>query len=174
MLIRDLLLPEFDQEMASTRKMLERIPADKFTFQPHEKCWKTNQMAGHIVDMIGWTPHIMRTERLVLTANDFAPFLPGNPKELLERFDANAAEARRELEKASDEDMQKTWTMEWDGKQVMQMPRYNVLRSVFFNHLIHHRAQLSMYLRMAGVAIPGMYGPSADEPQMAGSEKSAA
>lgn len=174
MLIRDLLLPEFDQEMASTRKMLERIPADKLTFQPHEKCWKINQISGHIVDMIGWTPHIMNTELLVLTPKDLEHFVPGTPQEMLERFAANVLQARHALETASDADMQKIWTMEWDGKQIMQMPRYNVLRSILLNHLIHHRAQLSMYLRLAGVAIPGMYGPSADEPQMAGAEKSAA
>jgi len=171
--IRDLLLPEFDQEMANTRKMLERIPDNKLQFKPHEKSWKLDRMAGHVVDMISWIPHTMRVEVLELEPNQYSPFEPKTDHELLERFDNNVREARQALEHASDEDMHKVWTMKWQGEQVMQMPRYNVLRGVIFNHLIHHRAQVSMYLRMANIASPGMYGPSADEPQFGSAEKAA-
>jgi uncharacterized damage-inducible protein DinB len=173
MAIRDLLLPEFDEEMANTRKMLERIPDDKLQFTPHKKSWKLERMAGHTVDMISWIGHTMRVEVLEMEPGQYEPFEPKSSRELLERFDANVREARAVLETATDEALHKTWTMKWQGKQVMQMPRYSVLRSVVFNHLIHHRAQVGMYLRMANIAIPGMYGPSADEPQFGSAEQAA-
>jgi len=173
MAIRDMLLPEFDQEMANTRKMLERIPEDRFSFQPHEKSWKVNRLAGHLVDMTGWVGGTMQVEVLEMEPGQYQPFEPTTRKAMLERFDKNVSEARAALADATDEQLGVVWTMIWGGKKVMSMPRIAVLRTVIMNHSIHHRAQLGMYLRMMNVAVPGMYGPSADEPQFGMEEKAA-
>lgn len=173
MAIRDMLLPEFDQEMANTRKMLERIPEDRFDYQPHPKSWKLNRLAGHVADVPSWVRPTMETELLELSPGMYKPFEASNGKELLEYFDKNVAEAHAAMAEASDEQMNQIWTMKWNGQTVMTMPRYNVLRSVVMNHAIHHRAQLGMYLRMANVAVPGMYGPSADETPFGAGEKAA-
>jgi uncharacterized damage-inducible protein DinB len=163
MAICDMLLPEFDQEMANTRKMLERIPEDRLDFQPHPKSWKANHLAGHIAELPSWAAYTMQTEILELEPNQFSPFEPTTQKELLDKFDKSVSDARAAIATATNEQMNTMWTMKWDGKTVLNMPRIGVLRSVVMNHLIHHRAQLGMYLRLMNVAVPGMYGPSADE-----------
>jgi uncharacterized damage-inducible protein DinB len=163
MAIRDTILPEFDQEMANTRKMLERIPDDRFDFQPHPRSWKTNRLAGHVADLPGWVSHTMRTEVLEMEPGQYAPFEPITRKELLEQFDRYTREAHDAIAAATDEQLNAIWNMKWSGKTVMTMPRLQVLRSIILNHLIHHRAQLGVYLRLMDVAVPGMYGPSADE-----------
>jgi uncharacterized damage-inducible protein DinB len=163
MAIRDMLLPEFEQEMANTRKMLERIPEDRFDFQPHEKSWKLNRLAGHIADLPMWATHTMQVEVLEMEPGQYKPFEPTTRKELLDQFDKYVGEARAAIADASDEQLNKIWNMKWEGKTVITMPRIGVLRSVVMNHMIHHRAHLGMYLRLADVAVPGMYGPSADE-----------
>jgi uncharacterized damage-inducible protein DinB len=173
MAIRDMLLPEFDQEMANTRKMLERIPDDRFNFQPHEKSWNVSRLAGHLVDMTGWVGHTMRVEVLELEPGQYKPFEPTKRKAMLEQFDKNVSEAHAAIAAATDEQLNVVWTMMWSGKKFMSMPRITVLRTIVLNHSIHHRAQLGMYLRLMNVAVPGMYGPSADEPQFAMEEKAA-
>jgi uncharacterized damage-inducible protein DinB len=161
--IRDILLPEFDQEMANTRKMLERVPDGRFDFTLHQKSWKIDRLAGHVADLPTFIGHTMSTELLEIEPGQYQPFEPKSNRELIERFDKNVREARDVLAAATDEQFHVNWRMKWQGKEVMSMPRYNVLRQVILNHLIHHRAQLSIYLRMMNVAVPGMYGPSADE-----------
>ena len=145
MAICDMLLPEFDQEMANTRKMLERIPEDRFDYQPHPKSWKLNRLAGHVADLPSWVHPTMTTELLELSPDMYAPFVPSNREELLDHFDKYVKEARAAIAAATDEQMNTIWTMKWDGKTVMTMPRYNVLRSVVLNHGVHHRAQLGMF-----------------------------
>ena len=171
MAIRDFLLPEFDQEMANTRKMLERVPEDRLNLQPHEKSWKLDHLAGHVAELPGWIGETLRVEVLEMEPGQFKPFEPKSQKELLDLFDKNVSVARAALASATDEQLNAEWTMKWAGKTVMTMPRYNVLRSVVLNHLIHHRAQVGMYLRLMNVAIPGMYGASADEPQFWANDK---
>lgn len=174
MAIRDTLLPEFDQEMANTRKMLERAPQERFDYQPHPKSFKLDRLTGHIADIPGWVGHIMHTEVLELDPGTIIPFLPSSSQDLLSFFDKHVREARAEIARASDEDMNTIWSMKWEGKTVLTMPRITVLRNMVLNHTIHHRAQLGVYLRMLDVAVPGMYGPSADEaPFGSGSDKAA-
>jgi uncharacterized damage-inducible protein DinB len=163
MAIRDTLLPEFDQEMANTRKMLERAPQERFDYQPHAKSFKLDQLAGHLADLPSWVPMTLHTEVLELEPGKYKPFLPTSSQDLLAHFDKHVREARAAIAKASDEDMNTMWSMKWEGKTMMTMPRVGVLRSMVMNHLIHHRAQLGVYLRLCDVAVPGMYGPSADE-----------
>jgi uncharacterized damage-inducible protein DinB len=169
MAIRDLLLPEFDQEMANTRKMLERLPDGRLDFQPHPKSWKADHLAGHVSELPGWIPYMTDGERLDVVTGQFKPFEPKTRQEVLDNFDKNVREGREALSKVTDEQMQTIWTMTWDGKEIMSAPRYTILRGVVFNHLVHHRAQLGVYLRLMDVAVPGMYGPSADDMAMIGS-----
>lgn len=173
MAICDMLLPEFDQEMANTRKMLERVPEDRFDFQPHPKSWKVNHLAGHVAELPNWATHTMQVELLELEPGQFSPFEPSTRKELLEKFDKAVSESRAAIAVATDEQMNTLWTMKWDGKTVLNMPRIGVLRSVVMNHMIHHRAHLGMYLRLMDVAVPGMYGPSADESPFGMADKAA-
>ena len=165
MSIAAMLLPEFDQEMANTRKMLERVPDGKFAFKPHEKSMSLGRLAAHTAEMPSYAKATMSTEKLDF-GGDEKPFTPTTKKEILEAFDKHVAEARALISKASDEDMMKVWTLTYKGQQIFSMPRAAVLRSMVLSHLIHHRAQLGVYLRMNNVEVPGMYGPSADEMNM--------
>jgi len=160
--IAQMLLPEFDHEMANTRKMLERVPDDKFDFKPHEKSMTLGRLAAHVAEVPSYGAMTLRLERLDLTGQE-KQFTPATRKELLDAFEKNSAEARELLSKASDDDLMKIWTLTFMGNEIFSMPRVAVLRSMVMSHLIHHRAQLGVYLRLNDVAIPGMYGPSADD-----------
>jgi uncharacterized damage-inducible protein DinB len=173
MAIRDLLIPEFDQEIANTRKMLEDAPEEHFDFQPHPKSWKLNHLAGHVAELPNWATHTMNTEVFELDSVLHQPFEPATRKELLDQFEKYARGAHLALVAATDEQFNKAWSMKWEGKTVIAMPRIAVVRSLVLNHLIHHRAHLGIYLRLLDVAVPGMYGPSADEAPFVVSEKAA-
>jgi uncharacterized damage-inducible protein DinB len=165
MSLAQMILPEFDQEMASTRKMLERVPDGKFSYQPHEKSMTLGRLAAHVAELPSYTMGTLRVERLDLTGEE-KPFAPVTRQELLEAFDKYVAEARGMLAAASDEELAKIWTLTFKGQHIFSMPRAAVLRTMVMSHLIHHRAQLGVYLRLCDVEIPGMYGPSADEMKM--------
>jgi uncharacterized damage-inducible protein DinB len=160
--ISQMLLPEFDHEMANTRKMLERVPDGKFDYKPHEKSMTLGRLAGHVAEVPSYATATIRLDKLEMTGSE-KPFTATSKKELLESFDKFAAEAREAISTVSDEDLGKIWSFRYAGKEVFSMPRVAVLRSMVLNHLIHHRAQLGVYLRLNNVEIPGMYGPSADE-----------
>ena len=174
MTISETLLPEFDQEMTNTRKLLERVPEDKLAWKPHEKSMTLGRLAGHVAELPNWAVNAIRLSSLDLTppAGGFQPSVARSRKELLETFDKNVSEAREAIVGASDEHLRQIWSLHFGGKTVLSMPRAHVLRSAVMNHLIHHRAQLGVYLRLNNVAIPGMYGPSADEGQMFASQQS--
>jgi uncharacterized damage-inducible protein DinB len=160
--ISQALLPEFEQEMQNTRKILERVPEGKDDYKPHEKSMTLSRLASHVAELPGWGKTTLETEVLNLEPG-MQPFIATSKQQLLENFDKNVREARHAIEKASDSDWMKMWTMNFSGKQIMSMPRVAIMRGVVMNHLIHHRAQLGVYLRLNEVEIPGMYGPSADE-----------
>jgi uncharacterized damage-inducible protein DinB len=162
MAIRDMFLPEFDEEMRNTRKILERVPDDKLGYKPHEKSMALGRLAAHVAELPGWAKHTIEMEVLDLPPN-FQPYIAKSREEVLATFDKNVAEARELIVRATDEELQKTWTLKFGGNTIFSMPRSMVLRSSVINHLIHHRAQLGVYLRLNEVEIPGMYGPSADE-----------
>ena len=162
MTISQMFLPEFDEEMKNTRKVLERIPDGKFDYKPHAKSMPLGHLAGHIAEFPSWAKSTLEVETLTIPP-DFKPWAPKSRQEVLDRFDKHLAEARPVLERATDEDFAKIWTLIYQGNAVITMPRLAVLRSVVMNHLIHHRAQLGVYLRLNDIAVPGMYGPSADE-----------
>ena len=166
MALSEALLPEFDQEMALTRKCLERIPEDKLDWAPHQKSMKLGRLAGHIAEMPGWGATTFQTDSL-----DMAP--PGGPafegmivksrSEVLDAFDKNVRQARAAIQQASDQQFSEPWSLLAGGKTIFTMPRVAVLRGMVINHLIHHRAQLGVYLRLNDVPVPSIYGPSADE-----------
>lgn len=160
--IRDILLPEFDHEMASTRKILERVPEEDFQFQPHPKSMPLGRLAGHIAELPGWVVPAMQREMLELDAN-YKPYVPASHKELLERFDKNVGDSRAALSAVSDEQLAVAWTLKAGGQTIFTLPRIAAYRGMVMSHLIHHRGQLGVYLRVLEVEIPGMYGPSADE-----------
>lgn len=165
-MIRDALLPEFDQEMASTRKVLERCPEDRFGWKPHPKSFTMGALATHISNMVGWTVDTIEKDSF-----DVAP--PGAPPykeepvtsraELLAKFDKNVTAARAALSGVSDEQLAKSWSLLSGGQTLFSMPRMVCIRSFVMNHTIHHRAQLGVYLRLNDVPVPSIYGPSADE-----------
>ena len=160
------LLPEFDREMPNTRKSIERIPEDKLDWKPHEKSWSMGGLATHLANLPSWAVLAISQD-----AFDMAP--PGAPPaklpqansvtEALERFDKNVAAARAAIEGASDEHLFKRWSLLSGGNTIMTMPRIAVIRGFVMNHMIHHRAQLGVYLRLNDVPVPSIYGPSADE-----------
>jgi uncharacterized damage-inducible protein DinB len=156
------LLPEFDMEMANTRKLLERFPEGKNDYKPHPKSMPMGRLAGHIAELPGWAKTTLEVEVLELQPG-MQPFIATSPRQLLDAFDKNVAEARPVIERATDEDWMKIWRLKFAGKEMMAMPRVAVMRRLVMNHLIHHRAQLGVYLRLNEIEIPGMYGPSADE-----------
>jgi uncharacterized damage-inducible protein DinB len=161
MTISEMLLPEFDQEMANTRIILECVPEEKFAWKPHEKSMTMGRLASHVGEMPQWAAFTINQDTLELTPGT-KPFNAATKSELMDAFSANAAAAREAIAAASDEHLGKTWSLIYGGKTVLSMPRAGVLRTMVMSHLIHHRGQLSVYLRLNDIPVPGMYGPSAD------------
>jgi uncharacterized damage-inducible protein DinB len=157
-----MLVPEFDQEMANTRTLLERLPDGQLDFRPHEKSLTMLELASHVVNLPNWTEMTLTTTELDLD-QDWNRELPTNVAELLEAFDAAVAEARAALEGATAQDLEVTWSLKTGDQTHFSLPRAAVLRTFVLSHIIHHRAQLGVYLRLVDVPVPGMYGPSADE-----------
>ncbi|HXM93501.1 MAG TPA: DinB family protein [Candidatus Dormibacteraeota bacterium] len=161
MAINQLLLGEFDHEMSNTRKTLERVPADKWDWKPHAKSGTLGWLAGHIATLPAFTVTTIQLTELEI-AGSKTPKV-ANASELLPAFAKCRQEARDALAGVTDEQLRVTWTLKWNGKVLFSMPRYDVLRMSCFNHIIHHRAQLTTYLRALDVPVPALYGPSADE-----------
>ena len=157
-----MLLPEFDQEMANTRKALERVPDGELAFKPHAKSYSLLELASHVANIPTWTGVTFTTTELDLD-QPWDRKLPTNNAELLAGFDAVVADARATLEAATAEDMKVNWTLKSGDTVWFTLPRAAVFRSFVMSHIIHHRAQLTVYLRLLDVPVPGMYGPSADE-----------
>ena len=169
MTISETLLPEFDQEIGKTRTTLERCPEAKFGWKPHDKSFNMGGLANHIADMIGWAADTIANDSFDVAPVGEAPHkveVAASQKELLEKFDSNVVKARTAIAGASDEDLMKSWSLLAGGQPLFTMPRVVVLRSMIFNHVIHHRGQLTVYLRMNDVPVPALYGPSADETGM--------
>ena len=166
MKLSEALLPEFDQEMASTRKTLERVPDDRFEWRPHEKSMTMIGLASHLANLLTWAVHTVNEDSIDIAPEGAPPpsIEPAKSRaELLETFDRNVAAAREAIAGASDEHLMKLWSLQAGGKTLMTMPRLSVLRSFIMSHSIHHRAQLGVYLRLNDVPVPSVYGPTADE-----------
>jgi uncharacterized damage-inducible protein DinB len=161
------LVPEFDAEMATTRRTLERVPDDKLGWKPHEKSMSLGRLASHIAEMPSWG--VVGLNMDVLDMANYKPWEGASRAEILAVFDKNVAEARAAMAAASDEKYMQNWSLAMGGKTLMTMPKIAVVRSFMLNHVIHHRGQFSVYLRMNDIAVPSIYGPSADEGQMGAS-----
>lgn len=160
------LIPEFDHEMAGTRRVLERVPTTHANWQPHEKSMSLARLATHIAELPRMIPSIVHDEALDLFPPGGEPFerqTPLAPNELLSFFDENVAEARALLGAATDEQLMRPWTLAGAGHTIFTLPKVAAYRGAVINHLIHHRGQLTVYLRLTGTPVPGLYGPSADE-----------
>jgi uncharacterized damage-inducible protein DinB len=156
------LLPEFDEEMKNTRKILECVPDGKFDYKPHPKSMTLARLATHVAEMPSWASITIDQDVLEMDPA-FKPRTAASREELLKLFDESAAAAREKIAGASDEHWAQTWTFKAGGQTIIAMPRSAVMRGMVMNHLIHHRAQLGVYLRLNEVEIPGIYGPSADD-----------
>lgn len=169
--ISQALLPEFDHEMATTRRVLERVPESNYDWKPHDKSMTIGRLAGHVAELPGWVPVTLEREKFDMATDgaQFPPLTASSRKSLLETFDKNVATARKAIAATSDEQFMKNWSLVHGGKPVFTMPRAAVLRSFTMSHIIHHRGQLSVYLRLNNVPVPAIYGPSADENTMAAS-----
>jgi uncharacterized damage-inducible protein DinB len=157
------LLMEFDREMATTRKMLERFPEEKTDWKPHDTCMTLGRLAGHVSELVGWVVPTMTQDKLVLDSGKYQPTVVKSRSEVLKQFDDNVKTAREVIAKSSDDAFMQQWTLEAGGKSVFTMPKAAVLRGFVMNHMIHHRGQLAAFYRIAGVPIPSLYGPSKDE-----------
>ncbi|MGI8783534.1 MAG: DinB family protein [Acidobacteriota bacterium] len=169
MAISSALLPEFDHEMANTRKSLERIPEDKFAWKPHEKSMTLGRLAQHLTEIPSWAVNSIKQDSLDIAPPGAPPYKPptlNSRKEVLEVFDKSVAEARAAIASASDERFMTSWTLLMGGKTILTLPKVAVVRSFVMNHAIHHRAQLGVYLRLNDIPVPAIYGPSADEQGM--------
>jgi uncharacterized damage-inducible protein DinB len=166
MQISDSLLPEFDHEMATTRKTLERIPEDKLDWAPHEKSMKLGRLAGHVAELPNFGTMAIKTDSVDLASGDYQPLTATSQKQVLDAFDKAAAGARAAIAGASNEELMQPWTLLYGGKTIFAMPRVAALRAMMLSHIIHHRGQLSVYLRLNNVPVPSIYGPSADEGSM--------
>jgi uncharacterized damage-inducible protein DinB len=176
MTIAQSMLPEFDQEMQSTRKVLERVSDEKWDWKPHEKSGTVGWYAWHISNLPGWITMTIKTTELDVAPKDGAP--PSQPKpenrqEALAQFDKEISEARAALSTVSDADLMANWSLLMGGQTLFTMPRVAVLRGMVMNHLIHHRGQLTVYFRMLDIPVPGLYGPSGDEKEFGGAAASA-
>ena len=159
-------LNELQNEAKVTRQCLERVPAEKFDWKPHEKSMTMGRLAVHCAEMFSWTDVTIKQDVLDFAAYDHKPFEPKTTDELLAFFDAQIETAKTTLAGTSDETFMNDWTMR-NGEQVyMTMPKVAVMRSFVMNHIIHHRGQLSVYLRLNDISVPSIYGPSADEGSM--------
>ncbi len=166
MTISQMLLSEFDSEMANTRKTLERVPTGKLTWKPHEKSMAMGRLAGHITEMLSWAKLTMESDSFDIApvgAPAYQAFQPASTAEILAAFDAALVPLRQSIASAGDDHFLKQWALLQGGTTLMAMPRFACVRGMIFNHIIHHRAQLSVYLRLNDVPVPALYGPSADE-----------
>jgi uncharacterized damage-inducible protein DinB len=154
---------DFDDEVKSTRTLLERVPLDDAHrgYQPHAKSMTLDRLASHVAELPAWPKYALEAELLEIPA-DFKPTIAGSTAELLEIFDRGVEQGRAAILAATEDDMQKNWNLKFGGQIVYGGPRPKVLRA-FLNHIVHHRAQLGVYLRLNNIPINGMYGPSADE-----------
>lgn len=160
------LLPEFDNEMSGTRKVLERVPDGKLGWRVHEKSNTIGWVAGHLANLPSWATMTIESDSLDVAPKDGEPFKTPEFESatgILAAFDQNVAQARALLESVSDEELHQPWSLLKSGETVFTMPKIAVLRTWVINHIIHHRAHLCVYLRMNDIPVPALYGPSADE-----------
>lgn len=165
--VAQLLLPEFDHEMSTTRTLLERVPEDRAAWKPHPRSTALGDLAAHIANLPSMARRVIEMTEVDMNPPGGPAFTPPrftSTAALLATFDENVQQGREAIAGAGDDDLGVPWSLKYAGETIFAMPRAAVLRSFMMNHLIHHRGQLSVYLRLNEVPLPSIYGPTADEP----------
>lgn len=166
MTISQRILTDFEAEAASTRKLLAVVPDDKFDWKPHDKSWSLGQLAGHIAENPTWLGSMLEDEMdFAEMPADYQPFVPANAEELMAAFEKNLEQVGPSLSDKDDAFMESTWTMRKGDTVIATEPKHQAIRSILLRHLVHHRGQLTVYLRLLDVALPQVYGPTADAPE---------
>jgi len=166
-MLRGLLLHEWEVETRSMRRVLERLPEERYDWKPHARSWPASHLAGHLANIAEWGVLTLTRDAFDLAPPGEPPFdlaAPRTRAELLSRFDRARDGGREALAGVSDESLQQPWSLLMGGAVFRTWPRYEALRMFVLNHAIHHRGQLSLYLRLMDVPVPSVYGPTADEP----------
>ena len=159
----DSLLKEFEHEAQTTRKHLERLPDGKLAWQPHEKSFTAAGLASHITECVGWAEVIFNENEINFDPATYKPYVAKSAADLLKTFDDNVAKGKQALAAATEESLEQPWSLKIRGRVQFERPRADVFRDFALSHVIHHRGQFSVYLRLLDIAVPGSYGPSADE-----------
>ena len=162
-MLNQALIQEVSHEGSSTRKLLEKVPQDKFDWKPHDKSMSLRTLASHVAEILGYLTAVLTTDELDFAKRNYKPAAATSSDNLLEIFDDNYNKAIEALKATSDEAFRENWSLRSGDHVFFTLPRIAALRTISISHLIHHRGQLSVYLRLLDVPIPGMYGPSADE-----------
>ncbi len=166
MSIAQSILPEFEQEMAGTRKTLERVPDDKLAWRAHPKSNTIGWVAAHLADLPGWTEFTLKEDSLDINPPGGKPHKTPEATSraaMLETFDKNVATAKKTIAETSDSEFMQPWSLLSGGQTIMTLPKIAVVRGFIMNHIIHHRAILTVYLRLNDIPVPALYGPSGDE-----------
>jgi uncharacterized damage-inducible protein DinB len=159
----DSLTSQFDREAQTTRKHFERLPNDKLDWRPHAKSFTAGELASHIVECVNWADSIFTLSEVDFNPATYKPFHAATTSDLLQAFDSKVVLCKRLLAVVDDYAVMQPWRLKVMGRQLFEKPRADVFRDFTLNHLIHHRGQFSVYLRLLNVSVPGSYGPSADE-----------
>jgi uncharacterized damage-inducible protein DinB len=159
----DSLIGEFEHEAQTTRKFLERLPDDQLEWRPHEKSFTAGALASHITEMMGWADEILNQDGLDFDPATYKPYVATSVAEMLKTFDDNVVKGKQALAGATADTMNQIWSFKIMGRVQFERPKAAVFRDFALSHIIHHRGQFSVYLRLLNVPVPGAYGPSADE-----------
>ena len=159
----DSLIMEFERETQTTRKHLERLPDDRLTWRPHEKSFTAGALASHIVECVGWADSIFNLDELDIDLATYRPYQAASTADLLKTLDNHVAIVKPAMAGLADAALMQTWRFKVTGQLRFERPKAAVFRDFVLSHLIHHRGQLSVYLRLLDVPVPGSYGPTADE-----------
>jgi len=162
--INESFIAELEQEAKATRKLLERVPLEKSDWKPHEKSMSLGRLAFHVTEIPGFISATLDFDELDFAKFDYKPVTSGTTEDLLKSFDDNCSKAIKSLKDAPDSRFMDNWTMRNGDTVYFTLPKIAVVRSFSYNHWYHHRAQLGVYLRLLDVPLPGIYGPTADEP----------
>lgn len=163
MKLSEVLLPELNEEMRKTRVMLERVPEDKPDYKPHGKSMSQGKLAAHIAQLPEFAVRIIELPELDFAKSTMKPLKMESRQQLLRDFEGLASKATAAVANASDDAWQKNWKLSFQGQTLADQPRFQIYRDLFLNHLVHHRAQLGVYLRLQNIPLPAIYGPSADD-----------
>jgi uncharacterized damage-inducible protein DinB len=158
----EFFLQQLEEEAVTTRKMLSRVPTEKLGWKPHEKSMEINRLATHIAELPTWIPMTLNTDELDFAASDYKPKKVNETEELVQYFEECLVKGRQAVKNGNEADLDKPWTLRNGAEIYSTTPKRDVIR-MSLSQIIHHRAQLGVFLRLLNVPIPGSYGPSADE-----------